>query len=47
MNAEILCNICNKPVDLTLDKFSDEENKPVHQICYEQKIIAAARTSDT
>jgi hypothetical protein len=32
-------------VDLTADRFTDLDNKPVHQICYEQKIIEAARKS--
>jgi hypothetical protein len=41
-SVSIFCNICHQSVDLTVDRLIDEENKPVHQVCYEQKIIDEA-----
>jgi hypothetical protein len=42
-----ICNICGQPVKFAFDKFADESGKPVHQACYENRIIAAARKPPT
>jgi hypothetical protein len=42
-----VCNICGQSVKFAFDRFSDESGKPVHQACYENKIIAAARKPPT
>ena len=39
---EIPCNICSKPVDLTVDLCADEYSKPVHEECY-VKHLATSR----
>ncbi len=35
---KIRCSICRKPVDLTVDLFTDENSKPVHEDCYARRI---------
>ena len=30
----IPCNICSKPVDLSVDLYADENGKAVHEDCY-------------
>jgi hypothetical protein len=38
---EIPCNICSKPVDLTVDLCSDESGKPIHEDCYVKHIMGS------
>jgi hypothetical protein len=38
---EISCTICNKPVDLTVDLFADENGKSVHEDCYVKHISSS------
>jgi len=40
-SPEITCNICSKPVDLTVDLFADEHSKTVHEDCYVNSIVCA------
>jgi len=36
---EMLCKICDKPVDLTVDLCANENGNAVHEDCYVQRII--------
>jgi hypothetical protein len=33
-NAPHLCSICRKPIDLTRDRYTDEDGQAVHESCY-------------
>jgi hypothetical protein len=35
------CPICDKPVDLTRDRFTDENGQVVHESCYINRLTAA------
>jgi hypothetical protein len=39
-STEIPCNICSKPVDLTLDVYADADGKAVHEECYVKHITS-------
>ena len=39
----IICDICGLPVKSEFEKFADEAANIVHQACYENKSIEAAR----
>jgi hypothetical protein len=44
MDGQIaVCNVCGQPVISAFDRLADGSGKPVHQACYENRIIAAAR----
>ncbi len=38
------CNICSKPVDLSVDLCADESGKAVHEECY-VKHVTSSRTN--
>jgi hypothetical protein len=35
----LLCSICDLPINLELDRSTDENGKPVHEICYLRKLV--------
>jgi hypothetical protein len=35
---KIPCALCSKPVDLAIDRCTDENGKAVHEDCYVQRI---------
>jgi hypothetical protein len=35
---QVVCSICDKPMDLTTDLCTDEDGQGVHSECYEQVI---------
>ncbi len=40
---EILCKLCAKAVDLTVDLSADENGKAVHEDCYVKHITGSRR----
>jgi hypothetical protein len=38
---EITCPICNRPVDLAKERYTDESGKAVHEDCYLQRLMCA------
>jgi hypothetical protein len=40
-STAIPCNICSKPVDLTVDLYADENGKAVHSDCYVKRITSS------
>jgi hypothetical protein len=38
---EFTCTICNKPVDLTQDRYADENGKVMHEHCYVQRLMSS------
>jgi hypothetical protein len=38
---EITCQICNEPIVLERDKYTDEDGKTVHENCYVQRLLSA------
>ena len=44
---EIPCNVCSKPVDLTVDLYADECKKPVHEECYVRRFGKTESKPDT
>jgi hypothetical protein len=40
---EILCTICNKTVDLSVDLNANEKGQAVHEECYVKHLTAAHR----
>ena len=40
---EISCTICARPVDLTVDLYTDEKGKAVHEDCYVKHIASSHR----
>jgi hypothetical protein len=38
--SEILCTLCSKPVDLTVDLYADENGRAVHEQCYVTRLLA-------
>jgi hypothetical protein len=34
------CNICNQPINLNSRVKADERGKPVHELCYVQRVTA-------
>lgn len=41
MSHTICCSICNSPVDLSQDRYTDEEGHIVHERCYVNRLAAA------
>jgi hypothetical protein len=41
----LVCFICNQPINLELDRCTDEGGKSVHGICYLRKVVPI--TQDT
>ncbi|MFY9740811.1 MAG: hypothetical protein WA252_13970 [Candidatus Sulfotelmatobacter sp.] len=39
----IPCKMCSKPVDLTVDLYTDENGKAVHEDCYVKHITGSNR----
>ena len=39
-SQEITCHICNQPVDLTTDPYTDEDGKTVHENCYIKRLMS-------
>ena len=37
----IICPICKQPVDLTKDRFTNEDGKVVHENCYIRSLLSA------
>ena len=38
---EITCQICNEPIVLERDKYTDEHGKAVHENCYIRRLVSA------
>jgi hypothetical protein len=45
-SSDIPCRVCSKPVDLTVDLYADEFNKPVHEDCYVKHLVEGERKAD-
>jgi hypothetical protein len=47
MNEEqaALCGICSQSVNLELDRSVDENGRPVHSLCYLQKLVSIAQVT--
>ncbi|MGB7599189.1 MAG: hypothetical protein WBM24_02695 [Candidatus Sulfotelmatobacter sp.] len=43
-SPQVPCNICSKPVDLSVDLCADEEGKAIHEDCYVKR-VASSRTN--
>jgi len=43
MAQEIKCAICNRAVDLTSDRYTDEMGQAVHEACYVNRIMSIAQ----
>jgi hypothetical protein len=41
MSPPVLCPICNRPIDLTKDRYANEDGKAVHEDCYVQRLMSA------
>ena len=39
--SQILCRICRRPVELTLDIATDEDGQAVHEMCYVKRIVVS------
>ncbi len=39
--VELVCSICNFPIRLEDDRYTDERGKPVHEDCYARKVTAS------
>jgi len=37
--SEVLCTICARPVDLTVDLHADENGRAVHEACYVTRLL--------
>jgi uncharacterized protein YbaR (Trm112 family) len=37
--SSLVCPICNSPIDLTKDRYTNEEGKAVHEDCYMQRVM--------
>ena len=33
------CALCNQQIDLTIDRFANDDAKPVHEECYARAIV--------
>jgi hypothetical protein len=44
-DESLVCSICNQPINLELDRCTDEAGKSVHEICYLRKVVPI--TQDT
>jgi hypothetical protein len=40
MDSPYICPICNKPVDLVKDQYTDEDGKLIHESCYIKRLMA-------
>jgi hypothetical protein len=38
---QVPCNICSKPVDLSVDLCADEEGKAIHEDCYVKHVTSS------
>jgi hypothetical protein len=47
MIQQITCAICNSPVDLTLDRYTDESGQVVHETCYVNRVMSVAQDPPT
>jgi hypothetical protein len=36
-----ICPICKKPIALETDRYTDEEGRAVHEICYIARIVSS------
>lgn len=41
---EILCPVCDVPVELSVNLYTDEQNRIVHKTCYTQKIVPTVKS---
>jgi hypothetical protein len=39
--GEFTCPICGKPINLTQDRYADENGKAMHEGCYVQRLMAS------
>jgi hypothetical protein len=46
MTDKVICAICDKPIEQTDFKYTDEQGKAVHQHCYEDVIFSVAPNTD-
>jgi hypothetical protein len=37
-DSQITCPLCNKPIDLEFDLYTDGDGKAIHEDCYAKKI---------
>ena len=41
-DSQVTCHICNKPIDLEADLYTDGDGKAVHEDCYVRQITREA-----
>jgi hypothetical protein len=41
LDSQHTCAICNGPIDLQRDRYTDEDGKAVHERCYMQRLASA------
>jgi hypothetical protein len=37
---QFTCSICNEPVDLTRDRYTDEHGRVIHETCYIGRLVS-------
>jgi hypothetical protein len=41
LDTPYICPICNRPVDLQRDRYTDEEGLVVHERCYIARLVSS------
>ncbi len=44
-DSQVTCHICNKPIDLEADLYTDGDGKAVHEDCYVRQITRDPESS--
>jgi hypothetical protein len=46
-DESLVCSICNQPINLELDRCTDEAGKSVHEICYLRKVVPITQDKES
>jgi hypothetical protein len=43
----LVCSICNQPINLELDRCTDEAGQSEHEICYLRKVVPITQDKES